>query len=63
MVGDDTIHIDVVGATRFGPGSTWREVRIHINGELRGRGGSCGDVLGRRHLGPAGRALVAAASS
>lgn len=24
MVGDDTIHIDVVGATRFGPGSSWK---------------------------------------
>jgi hypothetical protein len=42
----DVVHIDICGATRYGPGSFWEETRIHVNGELRGRAGACGCSLG-----------------
>ena len=40
------MHIDICGATRYGPGSFWEETRIRVSGELRGRAGACGCSLG-----------------
>jgi hypothetical protein len=40
------VHIDLVEITRGGPGRSITEVRIFVDGQLAGRGGSCGCSLG-----------------
>jgi hypothetical protein len=45
-IGTRLIHIDLVEIVRGGPGRAITEVRIFVDGELAGRGGSCGCSLG-----------------
>ncbi|MEP7118146.1 MAG: hypothetical protein ABI880_11225 [Acidobacteriota bacterium] len=45
-IGGVLVHIDMVGATKFGPGRSFKEFRIVVAGRLAGRGGSCGCSLG-----------------
>jgi hypothetical protein len=45
-LGDHVIHIDVVAATKYGPGRSYWETRIFIDGQLAGRGGGGGCSLG-----------------
>jgi hypothetical protein len=40
------VHIDIVRLTKWGPGRSILEVRIFVDGELAGRGGSAGCSLG-----------------
>lgn len=40
------VHIDRVAATKYGPGRSILEFRIHADGRLVGRGGRCGCSLG-----------------
>lgn len=40
------VHIDLVEITRGGPGRSITEMRIFVDGQLAGRGGSCGCSLG-----------------
>jgi hypothetical protein len=41
-----TVHIDVMAATKYGPGRSYWEARIFIDGQLAGRGGGGGCSLG-----------------
>ena len=45
-IGERQVHIDLVKIIRGGPGRSVTEVRIFVDGELAGRGGSCGCSLG-----------------
>lgn len=45
-IGGVLVHIDMVGATKFGPGRSFTECRIFVAGRLAGRGGRCGCSLG-----------------
>lgn len=40
------LHIDRVTATKYGPGRSFLEFRIFVDGQLTGRGGRCGCSLG-----------------
>ena len=40
------VHVDHLSATKFGPGRSYVEIRIFIDGRLAGRGGRCGISLG-----------------
>jgi hypothetical protein len=45
-IGKRLVHIDLVEIVRGGPGRAITELRIFVDGELAGRGGSCGCSLG-----------------
>jgi hypothetical protein len=45
-IGERLVHIDLVKIIRGGPGRSVIEVRIFVDRELAGRGGSCGCSLG-----------------
>ncbi len=45
-VAGHALHIDVVSATKYGPGRSYWEARIFVDGELAGRGGKGGSSLG-----------------
>jgi hypothetical protein len=45
-IGTRSIHIDLVEIVRGGSGRAITEVRIFVDGDLAGRGGSCGCSLG-----------------
>jgi len=40
------VHIDLVSATTYGPGRSYADFRIFVDGHLAGRGGSCSCSLG-----------------
>jgi len=40
------VHVDVCAATMFGPGRSWWECRIFVEGTLSGRGHRCGSSIG-----------------
>jgi hypothetical protein len=46
MLDGHRVHIDVLSATKYGPGRSYQECRIFVDGRLAGRGGDCGCSLG-----------------
>ncbi len=46
MVAAHHVHIDATAARLWGPGRSWLEIRIFVDGQLAGRGGSSGCSLG-----------------
>lgn len=46
VVDGHPVHIDWLHAWKFGPGRTYNEVRVYVNGRLAGRGGRCACSLG-----------------
>ena len=45
-VDDTVIHVDCVSANKGGPGRSFKDIRIFVNGVQAGRGSSCGCSLG-----------------
>ena len=46
LVDGHSVHIDLCAATMFGPGRSWREVWIFVDGSLAGRAHRCGSSIG-----------------
>ena len=45
-VDDTVVHIDRIQVTKGGPGRSFKDIRIFVNGVQAGRGGFCGCSLG-----------------